>query len=619
VSVAVEALPRAQSGLTSDRIRNVAIIAHVDHGKTTLVDGLLKQSGAFRENQVVAERVLDSNDQERERGITIFSKNASVTYGDYLINIVDTPGHADFGGQVERVLGSVDGALLIVDAFEGPMAQTRFVLKKALELGLRIIVVINKIDRPGCEPYKALDQVFDLFVELDASDAQLDFPHVFASARQGTSRREMDQPDTNLEPIFQLIVNEVPAPTVGDRPEPVLQITSLDYSEYVGRLAVGRLRQGTLKVNQGVVHIDENGDQRRVRIQRIMYPEGIKPKEIPEAIAGQIISVAGVPDFTIGDTLTGEDTPAALPRIQVDPATISMRFMVSDSPLCGLEGGKFLTSNHLIDRLEREALADVALKVERTEDTGAFQVSGRGVLHLSVLMEKMRREGYEFAVGRPRVITKEVDGKVLEPIETITIDVPEEFSGVVIEEVNKRKGEMLDMAADNGNVRLQYGIPARGLIGLRTRLLTLSRGYAVFQQLFKGYERMRAAVPQRPTGVLISKERGQSVGYALWKLQDRGTMFIGPGVDVYPGMIVGESSKEGDLVINVTKGKQLTNMRTHAADDAIALTPPRQLSLEECLEFVNDDECVEVTPKTLRLRKLVLDENDRRRAESRAG
>jgi GTP-binding protein len=614
VSVAVEALPKGQGGLTSDHIRNVAIIAHVDHGKTTLVDGLLRQSGAFRENQVVAERVLDSNDQERERGITIFSKNASVTYGDYLINIVDTPGHADFGGQVERVLGSVDGALLIVDAFEGPMAQTRFVLKKALELGLRIIVVINKIDRPGCEPYKALDQVFDLFVELDASDAQLDFPHVFASARNGTSRRELDHADTNLEPIFRLIVDEIPAPTVGSRPEPVMQITSLDYSEYVGRLAVGRLRQGTLRVNQSLTHIDENGEHRKVRIQRIVYPEGIKPKEISEAIAGQIVSLAGVPDFTIGDTLTGEGTPVALPRIHVDPATISMRFMVSDSPLCGLEGGKFLTSSHLLDRLEREALADVALKVERTDDTAAFQVSGRGVLHLSVLIEKMRREGYEFVVGRPRVITREIDGVLMEPIETITVDVPEPSSGVVIEEINKRKGEMQDMHMDGGNVRLKYDIPARGLIGLRTRLLTLSKGYAVFQQLFKGYERMRASVPQRPTGVLISKERGQSVGYALWKLQDRGSMFIGPGVDVYPGMIVGENAKDLDLVINVTKGKQLTNMRTHSADDAIALTPPRLLSLEECLEFVNDDECVEVTPKSLRLRKITLDENDRRRA-----
>ncbi|HLG69005.1 MAG TPA: translational GTPase TypA [Chloroflexota bacterium] len=615
MSVAVEALERR---LTSDRIRNVAIIAHVDHGKTTLVDGLLKQSGAFRENQQVQERVLDSNDQERERGITIFSKNASVTYGDYLINIVDTPGHADFGGQVERVLGSVDGALLIVDAFEGPMAQTRFVLKKALELGLRIIVVINKIDRPGCEPYKALDQVFDLFVELDASDWQLDFPHVFASARNGTSRREMDHPDTNLEPLFQLMVDEIPAPKVGDSPEPVMQITSLDYSEYTGRLAVGRLRQGTLRTNQTVTHIDENGEQRKVRIQRIMYPEGIKPKEIPEAIAGQIISVAGIPDFNIGDTLSGEDEPVALPRIQVDPATISMRFMVSDSPLCGTEGGKFLTSTHLIDRLEREAIADVALHVQKTDDTGSFQVSGRGVLHLSVLIEKMRREGYEFTVGRPKVITKHVDGVTLEPIETITVDVPEANSGPVIEEINKRKGEMLDMQLDGGNVRLQYDIPARGLIGLRTRLLTLSKGYAVLQQLFKGYERMRAAVPQRPTGVLISKERGQSVGYALWKLQDRGSMFIGPGVEVYPGMIVGEHSKEGDLVINVTKGKQLTNMRTHSADDAIVLTPPRLLSLEECLEFVNDDECVEVTPKSLRLRKIVLDEQQRHRLESRS-
>ncbi len=619
MSVAVENLPREEGSLRSDRIRNVAIIAHVDHGKTTLVDGLLRQSGAFRDHQVVAERVLDSNDQERERGITIFSKNASVTYRDYLINIVDTPGHADFGGQVERVLGSVDGALLIVDAFEGTMAQTRFVLKKALELGLQIVVVINKIDRPGCEPYRALDQVFDLFVELDASDAQLDFAHVFASARNGTCRLEMSEPDTNLEPIFKLIVERIPAPSVGARPEPVMHVTSLDYSEYVGRLAVGRLRQGMLRVGQTVTHIGEQGVAKKVRITKILYPEGIKPKEIQEAVAGQIISVAGVPDFNIGDTLTGEEPALALPRIEVDPATIAMRFMVSESPFCGLDGGRFLTSNHLIERLEREALADVALRVERGGETGAFPVSGRGVLHLSVLIEKMRREGYEFLVGRPKVITREMDGVIMEPIETITVDVPEPYSGVVIEEINKRKGEMLDMVLDSGHVRLIYDIPARGLIGLRTRLLTLSKGYAVFQQLFKGYERLKASIPQRPTGVLISKERGQSVGYALWKLEDRGTMFIGPGVDVYPGMIVGEHSKAGDLVINVTKGKQLTNMRTHASDDAILLTPPRQLSLEECLEFLNDDECLEVTPKNLRLRKIILDENDRRRAESRAG
>jgi GTP-binding protein len=619
MSVAAEALDGSQLGLTSDRIRNVAIIAHVDHGKTTLVDQLLKQSGAFRDHQVVAERVLDSNDQERERGITIFSKNASVRYGGYLIDIVDTPGHADFGGQVERVLGSVDGALLIVDAFDGVMAQTRFVLKKALELGLRIIVVINKIDRPGCEPYKALDQVFDLFVELGATDRQLDFPHLFASARMGTCRRDMDQPDTNLAPLFALIVDAIPAPQVSDSPDPVMQITSLDYSEYTGSMAVGRLRQGVLRVNQVLTHIDERGEQRKVRIQRIMYPEGIKPKEVAEAIAGQIISVAGVPDFTIGDTLSGEEQPVALPRIEVDPATISMRFMVSDSPLCGTEGGRFLTSNQLIERLEREALADVALRVERTQDTGTFLVSGRGVLHLSVLIEKMRREGYEFAVGRPKVITKHVGGVELEPVESISVDVPEESSGPVIEEISKRKGEMLDMRIDGSAVRLRYDIPSRGLIGLRTRLLTLSKGYAVLQQLFKGYERMRAAVPQRPTGVLLAKERGQSVGYALWKLQDRGAMFIGPGVEVYPGMIVGEHAKEGDLVVNVTKGKQLTNMRTHASDDAILLIPPRRLSLEECLEFVNDDECVEVTPKSLRLRKIILDDPARRRAEARAG
>ncbi|MGH2365406.1 MAG: translational GTPase TypA [Chloroflexota bacterium] len=601
--------------LESANIRNVAIIAHVDHGKTTLVDGLLKQSGAFRDNQVVDERVLDSDDQERERGITIFSKNASVNYGEYLINIVDTPGHADFGGQVERVLGSVDGALLVVDAFEGVMAQTHFVLKKALELGLAVIVVVNKIDRPGGEPYRTLDQVFDLFVELGASDAQLDFAHVFASARNGTCRREMDQPDSNLSPIFQLIINRVPAPTVGDSPDPVMQITTLDYSDYVGRLAIGRLRQGTLRTNQMVTHLGADGSARRVRVTKIYYPDGIKQKEVDLAVAGQIISVSGVPDCTIGDTLSGEEPAVALPRISVDPPTISMRFMVSDSPFCGLDGGRFLTSNHVYERLQREALSDVALRVERTAETGAFLVSGRGVLHLSVLIETMRREGYEFTVGRPKVITRRINGHLHEPIETITVETPEGTSGPVIEEISKRRGEMTDMSVNGAQTRLRYDIPARGLIGLRSKLMSLTRGYAVFQQSFKGYEPIRGAIETRTTGALLSKERGPAVAYALWKLDDRGTMFITPGAEVYPGMIVGENAREGDLVVNVNRGKQLTNMRTHAADDAIVLTPPRLLSLEERLEFINDDECLEVTPKNLRMRKITLDEQQRRRQD----
>jgi GTP-binding protein len=604
--------------MKSSHIRNVAIIAHVDHGKTTLVDGLLRQSGVFREGSVMTERVMDSNDQERERGITILSKNASVQFKDYLINIVDTPGHADFGGQVERVLGTVDGALLIVDAFEGPMAQTRFVTKKALEMGLTLAVVINKIDRPGSEPHKALDKVFDLFGELGASHDQLDFGHIFASGRNGTCRREMTDPDSNLLPLFEMIVNRIPPPTIGESPNPLLQITSLDYQEFMGRMAVGRLRQGSLKTNQWVTHLNEAGQAKKARVTKILFPEGVKLKEIDEAIAGQIVCLCGIPDFTLGDTLTGEEPPVALPRIKVDPPTISMRFSINDSPFCGKDGGRFLTSNHLAERLEREAVSDVALRVVKAPEAGAFIVSGRGVLHLSVLIEKMRRESYEFTVGRPRVITKEVDGDEYEPVETITIDVPENYSGAVIDEINKRKGDMKDMQLEGSQVRLIYDLPARGLIGLRSKLMSLSKGYAVFQQIFKGYEPMKGHIEQRPNGALIAKERGVSVGYSLWKLEERGTMFIGPGVDVYTGMIVGENSRGEDLVINVNKGKQLTNMRTTASDEATVLTPHRQMSLEEALEFINDDEALEITPKNIRIRKLLLEENQRKRASAMA-
>ncbi len=600
--------------MKSSHIRNVAIIAHVDHGKTTLVDGLLRQSGVFREGSVMTERVMDSNDQERERGITILSKNASVQYKDYLINIVDTPGHADFGGQVERVLGTVDGALLIVDAFEGPMAQTRFVTKKALEMGLTLAVVINKIDRAGSEPHKALDKVFDLFGELGATHEQLDFGHIFASGRQGTCRREMTDPDSNFMPLFEMIVNRIPPPTIGISPNPLLQITSLDFQEFMGRLAVGRLRQGSLKVNQTVTHINEAGQAKKVRVTKILFPEGVKLKEVDEAIAGQIVCLAGIPDFTLGDTLTGEDPPVALPRIKVDPPTISMRFSVNDSPFCGKDGGRFLTSNHIAERLEREAVSDVALRVAKSPEAGAYIVSGRGVLHLSVLIEKMRRESYEFTVGRPRVITHEEDGVEMEPVESITIDVPENYSGAVIDEINKRKGEMKDMQLEGTQVKLIYDLPARGLIGLRSKLMSLSKGYAVFQQIFKGYEPMKGHIEQRVNGALICKERGVSVAYALWKLEERGTMFIGPQVDVYTGMIVGENNRGEDMVININKGKQLTNMRTTSSDEATILTPHKQLSLEEALEFINDDEALEITPKNIRIRKILLEENQRKRA-----
>ncbi len=595
-------------------IRNVAIIAHVDHGKTTLVDGLLRQAGVFRVGQDIEERVMDSFDQERERGITIFSKNCSVQYKEYLINVVDTPGHADFGGQVERVLGSVEGALLIVDAFEGPMAQTRFVTMKALQLGLQIIVVVNKIDRPGCDPHGALDKVFDLFVDLKADPKQLDFRYIFASGREGYAIDQLEDEGRTLGPLFEAIVKHIPSPPESDSPDPLLLITSLDYSEYLGRLAVGKLRRGKLKVNQMVSHTREDGTVQKVRVQKILYPKGLAMGEIPEAITGQIISLSGIQNFTIGDTLSSAEKPEALPRIHVDPPTIAMRFMVNDGPLCGRDGGKFLTSNHIWERLEREALSDVALRIARTDEAGTFLVQGRGVLHISVLIERMRRDLFEFSVGRPQVITQEIDGQMMEPVESISVNVPDEYSGAVIEEISRRKGEMAHMQQEGGQVELRYDIPARGLIGLRTRLLSLSRGYAVFQQIFKGYEPIRGEIAERPTGSLISKESGLSVAYALWKLEDRGVLFIGPGEDVYPGMLVGEHSRPDDLTINVVRGKQLTNMRASGSDDNVTLTPHKKLSLEECLEFIRGDECVEITLKKYRLRKVILDPNARKRS-----
>jgi len=602
--------------IESSKIRNVAIIAHVDHGKTTLVDQLLRQGGAFRENQEVAERVMDNNDLERERGITILSKNTSISWKGNFVNIVDTPGHADFGGQVERVLSTVDGVLLVVDAFDGPMAQTRFVLQKALELKLQPIVVINKIDRPGCDPHGTLDKVFQLFIELHANDQQLDFPHIYAAARNGTCRREMDQEDSDLTPLFDMIIEKIPAPT-GSADSPLsMLISSLDYSEFLGRLAIGRIKEGTIKVNQTVALSQPDGTLKKTRITKIYAYMGLKLTEFPDAGPGQIIELAGVQDFQLGDTITYPERPNVQPRITVDPPTISMIFQVNDSPFCGKEG-RFVTSTQIGDRLRREQLGDVALHVQQQIDPAKFLVSGRGVLHLSILIEKMRREGYEFAVGRPQVILKEIDGVVCEPVEIFTVDVPAEHQGPVIEELGKRRGDMVHMETHGNATNVVYHIPSRGLIGLRSKLLSLTRGYAVMQTLFKGYEPLKGEIAERKEGALISKEDGDATGFALFNLQDRGIMFLQPGTATYAGMILGEHCREDDLIVNIVKGKKLTNMRTTATDDNIVLTPPKMLTLEEAITWINTDEIVEMTPESIRIRKLYLDENERKRQSRR--
>ena len=598
--------------IEASKIRNVAIIAHVDHGKTTLVDQMLRQGGAFRENQEVAERVMDSNDLERERGITILSKNTSINWKGHFINIVDTPGHADFGGQVERVLSTVDGVMLVVDAFDGPMAQTRFVLKKALELGIQPIVVVNKIDRPGCDPHGSLDKVFDLFMELGATDKQLDFPHIYAAARNGICKMEMDQPDSDFAPMFDQIIEKIPAPK-GDHTEPLsMLISSLDYSEFLGRLAIGRVKQGTIKVNQTIGLSQEDGSIRRTRCTKIYAYYGLKLTEIDEAGPGQIVQLAGVQDFELGDTIVDPERPVVQERITVDPPTISMIFQVNDSPLAGKEG-KFVTSTQIGDRLNRESLGDVALRVEQQADPSKYLVAGRGVLHISILIEKMRREGYEFAVGRPQVIIREIDGKICEPIETFTVDVPTEHQGPVIQELGSRRGEMVHMESNGASTQVIYEIPSRGLIGVRSKLLSLTRGYAVIQTIFKGYEPIKGDIAERKEGAMISKEDGDATAYSLYNMQDRGVLFASPGTACYTGMIVGEHCREDDIVVNVVKGKKLTNMRASGSDDTVSLTPAKELSLEEAITWINSDEIVEMTPSFIRLRKMYLDENSRKR------
>ncbi len=606
--------------MDQNKIRNIAIIAHVDHGKTTLVDQILKQCGTFHEGEEVNERVMDSGAIERERGITILSKNASVNYKGYHINIVDTPGHADFGGQVERVLGTVDGVLLIVDAFEGPMAQTRFVTQKALSLGLTPIVVINKIDRDGCNPHNALNKVFDLFCELDANEQQLDFSCVYASGRKGICRKEVSDPDGDLRILMDLVIDKIPAPKGDPNAAPLLQISTLEYSSFLGRMAVGRVQQGTFKTGMTVAQSFMTDDDsatpkvKNIRIQKILHYEGIQSVPVEEAGPGEIIQIAGLEMFDIGDTLSSVDSPVHLPRIHIDPPTISMLFTVNTSPLAGKGGGKFLTGNNLAERLERAHMADPALLVEKADGASTFKVSGRGILHLTILIESMRRELYEFTIGSPQVIfQKDENGKLLEPIEKFKVEVPSEYSGPVIEELGRRKGEMIDMNTDENNrVTLEYRVPSRGLLGVRSKLLSLSKGYAVSQSLFLDFEPYKGDIPARTNGVLIAKEPGPAASYALSKLEDRGALFIPPATEVYPGMIIGEHNRSTDIIVNATKGKHLTNMRSKASDDNIQLTPYRRMTLEECVTFINDDECVEVTPQALRLRKITLDPHKRK-------
>ena len=591
------------------KIRNVAIIAHVDHGKTTLVDQLLKQCGTFHENEEVNERVMDSDNLERERGITILSKNTSVMYKGYRVNIVDTPGHADFGGQVERVLGTVDGVLLVVDAFEGPMAQTRFVTQKALELGLTPIVVVNKIDRDGCNPHGALDKVFDLFCELNATEEQLDFGYVYGSGRKGICKAEVEDPDGDFSILMDKIIERIPAPKGDPAAEPLLQIASLEYSTFLGRLAVGRVQQGTIKPNQTYAQAFTDGTVKTIRPQKILRYEGLTPKPVDEAGPGEIILIAGLDTFDIGDTISATSNPVHLPRIHIDPPTISMVFTVNTSPLAGKYGGKFMTGNQLQERLERAHMADPALLVEKVDGASTFKVSGRGILHLTILVENMRRELYEFTIGSPQVIFQTDDnGKLLEPVEDFKVEVPNEFSGACIQEIQQRKGEMVNMTTDdNDRVSLEFIVPSRGLIGIRPKLLSLSKGYAVTQSFFKEYQPYKGEIPTRINGVLIAKEPGEAASYALSNLEDRGYLIIGPGAEVYPGMIVGEHNRDVDITVNVTKGKHLTNMRSKSADDMIQLTPYRRMTLEECVTFINEDECIEVTPEILRLRKTELD------------
>ena len=603
-------------------IRNIAIIAHVDHGKTTLVDALLRQSGVFRSNQVVEERVMDSNDLERERGITILSKNTAVNYNGVKINIIDTPGHADFGGEVERVLKMVNGVILVVDAFEGPMPQTKFVLKKALELNLPVICCINKIDRPEADPKRVIDEVLELFIELDASDEQLDCPFVYASAKSGVAILELGDTPQNMKPLFDTILEYIPAPEGDpDRGTQVL-VSTIDYNEYVGRIGVGKVDNGTIKVGQDVVIVNYHDPDKtkKVEISKLYEYDGLKKVEVASATIGSIVAFSGIEDIHIGDTLCSPDDVEAIPFQKISEPTLSMNFVVNDSPLAGKEG-KWVTSRHLRDRLFRELNTDVSLKVEETDTTESFKVSGRGELHLSILIETMRREGYEFAVSKAQVIFKKGEnGEKLEPMERAYVDVPEEFSGTVIEKLSNRKGELLNMSTVSGGyTRLEFSIPARGLIGYRGEFMTDTKGNGILNTIFDGYGPYKGDIAFRKQGSLIAFESGESVTYGLYNAQERGTLFIGAGEQVYAGMVVGQSGKGEDIELNVCKRKQMTNTRSSSADEALRLTPPRILSLEQALEFIDDDELLEITPKNLRIRKKILDPTLRKRAGFKKG
>ena len=603
----------------SRAIRNIAIIAHVDHGKTTLVDQLLRQSGTFAAHESVAERVMDSNDLERERGITILSKNCAIRYGDVHINIVDTPGHADFGGEVERVLSMVDGVLLLVDAVEGPMPQTRFVTRKALAQGLRPIVVVNKIDRPGARPDWVIDHTFDLFDKLGATNEQLDFPIVYASGLAGYATLDAAQPGTDMKPLFDAIIEHVPAPEV-DRDQPLqLQICSLDYSSYIGQIGIGRIRRGSIAPNQEVVVLYGEENRGRAKVSQVLTFKGLERSPAQSAEAGDIVMISGIEQVNIGVTLCAPEALEALPPIRVDEPTLSMEFLVNTSPLAGREG-KYVTTRQIRERLDRELLKNVALRVEDTDDADVFRVSGRGELHLTILLENMRREGFELAVGRPRVLMHTAaDGSREEPYELLTVDIDEDHQGAIMEELGARRGELQDMQPDGkGRVRLEYRIPARGLIGFQGEFLTLTRGTGLMSHVFDDYGPEAGAMAERRNGVLISQENGQAVAYALWKLQDRGRMFVQHNDPVYEGMIIGIHSRDNDLVVNPIKGKQLTNIRASGTDEAVRLTPPIELTLESAIEFIADDELVEITPKSIRLRKRLLLEHERKRASRAA-
>ena len=604
------------SGTNQRSLRNVAIIAHVDHGKTTLVDQLLRQSGTFRENQHIAERVMDSNDLEKERGITILAKNCAVEYEGTHINIVDTPGHADFGGEVERVLSMVDGVLLLVDAVEGPMPQTRFVTRKALALGLKPIVVVNKIDRPGARPDYVINATFDLFDKLGATEEQLDFPVVYASALNGFAMLDAAQPGTDMRPLFEAIIKHVPVREDNSAGPLQLQISSLDYSSYVGKIGIGRISRGRVKALQDVIVMNgPDSTPIRARVNQVLTFNGLDRRIVDEAIAGDIVLINGIEELGIGSTVCQPDTPDALPLLRVDEPTLTMNFCVNTSPLAGREG-KFITSRQLRDRLQRELKANVALRVQDTGDETIFEVSGRGELHLTILVENMRREGFELAVSRPRVVFKEVDGVRHEPYELLTVDVEEGNQGAVMEELGRRRGDLTDMQPDGkGRVRIEYRIPARGLIGFQSEFMTLTRGTGLMSHIFDEYAPVKGGeVAERRNGVLISQDDGEAVAYALWKLQERGRMFTVPGDPVYEGMIIGIHSRDNDLVVNPIKGKQLTNVRASGTDEAVRLIPPIQMTLEYAVEFIADDELVEITPESIRLRKRHLKEHERKKA-----